>query len=146
MTIPAELTTAECVDLLAGEMVGRVAMSTPVGPRIVPVNYALHGQAIVFRTAPYSELGTHGVNAELAFEVDRLDYETHQGWSVVLLGRGQALQDPDEIAEIRRTWDPRPWAGGMRNLYMKIAWRQITGRRVGNDWSQGTMTPYRRVI
>ena len=65
---------------------GRVAMATPVGPRIVPVNYTLHGDAIVFRTAPYSELSTYGWNTELAFEVDHLDSRPTQGWSVVAVG------------------------------------------------------------
>jgi nitroimidazol reductase NimA-like FMN-containing flavoprotein (pyridoxamine 5'-phosphate oxidase superfamily) len=144
--VPAELTPAECIDLLAGEVVGRVAICTPAGPRVMPVNYALHGQAVVFRTAPYSELGVHGVGAELALEVDRLDHETKQGWSVLVLGRGEALRDLDEIAEIRRVWDPQPWAGGMRNLYLQIPWREVSGRRVGDDWSQGVMAPYRRVL
>jgi uncharacterized protein len=146
MTVPSELTREECIHLLTGEQVGRVAMSTPVGPRIVPVNYAVHEDSVVFRTAPYSELGTYGPGAELAFEVDRLDYEKHQGWSVVVLGRAHVVQDQDEVADIRSTWEPRPWAGGSRNLYMRLPWRQLTGRRVGDDWSPGTMTPYRRVI
>jgi uncharacterized protein len=121
-------------------------MSTPVGPRIVPVNYAVHGDSIVFCTAPYSELGTYGPGTELAFEVDRLDYEKHHGWSVVVLGRGQVVQDQEEVADIRSAWQPRPWAGGSRNLYIRLRWREITGRRVGDDWSQPTMTPYPRVL
>jgi nitroimidazol reductase NimA-like FMN-containing flavoprotein (pyridoxamine 5'-phosphate oxidase superfamily) len=146
MIPPVELSVAECVDLLCGGVVGRVAMATPVGPRIVPVNYAVHEEAIVFRTTPYSELSTYGWNAELAFEVDHLDHESHQGWSVVALGRAQLVDDPDEIARIRRTWDPRPWAGGTRNLYVRLPWRTVTGRRVGNDWAQGSLQPYRRVV
>lgn len=146
MTIPFELTSDECIQLLSGDLVGRVAMCTPVGPRIVPVNYAVHGDAVVFRTAPYSELGTYGSNTELAFEVDRLDYETHQGWSVVALGRAQFVQDPEEISDIRRALQPRPWAGGSRNLYVKLVWRELTGRRIGNDWSQTVLAPHRRVL
>ena len=93
--MPIELTVEECLDLLHANIVGRVALSTPAGPRIVPVNYAMHGDAIVFRTAPYSELGTHGWNAELAFEIDHIDHEAHQGWSVVAHGRGALVEDPD---------------------------------------------------
>src|SRR4051812_20203936 len=62
MAEPVELTVDECVDLLNGGVFGRVALSTPVGPRIVPVNYAMYGDDIVFRTTPYSELGTYGWN------------------------------------------------------------------------------------
>ena len=68
MNSSVQLSVSECRDLLEGGVVGRVAMATPVGPRIVPVNYSVHGDAIVFRTAPYSELSTYGWNADLAFE------------------------------------------------------------------------------
>jgi uncharacterized protein len=146
MSRPVEMTVEECLELLNGGVVGRVALSTPVGPRIVPVNYAMYGDAIVFRTAPYSELGTYGWNTEVAFEIDQIDYEKHQGWSVVATGRAELVEDPDEVADIRRTWDPRPWASGQRNLYLKIVWRNLTGRRLGEDWSPGSMAPVRRAL
>lgn len=146
MAQPVELTVEECRELLNGGVIGRVALATPVGPRIVPVNYSVHGQSVVFRTAPYSELGTYGWNTDLAFEVDNIDYDKHQGWSVVLLGRAELVEDPDELREIRAGWDPRPWAGGQRNLYMKLTWRDITGRRLGNDWSPESMMPVRRTV
>ena len=146
MNEPIELTVEECLELLAGGVVGRVAMCTPIGPRIVPVNYAMDGDAIVFRTAPYSILGSYGWNTDLAFEIDNIDYEHHQGWSVVAVGRGEIVDDPDEIQRIRQTWDPRPWAGGQRNLYIRVVWRDVTGRRIGGDWTRGSMMPVRRVL
>jgi len=145
--IPMEMTVEECLDLLRTNIVGRVALSTPVGPRIVPVNYAIYGDdVIVFRTAPYSELGTYGWSTELAFEIDHLDYDLHQGWSVVAFGRGELVEDPDEVADIRRTWDPRPWAEGQRNLYMKLAWHHVSGRRIGTDQMARVKAPVRRAL
>jgi len=132
---PVELTAAECLDLLHRGVVGRVAVSTPIGPRIVPVNYAVHEGAIVFRTRPYSELGTYGRGTDLAFETDHLDYETREGWSVVAIGRSESVDDPDELDEIRSRWDPTPWVGGRRGLYLKIRWRDLTGRRLGREVS-----------
>ncbi len=146
MTAPVELTIEECLELLSGGVIGRVALSTPVGPRIVPVNYAMFGEAIVFRTAPYSELGTYGWNNELAFEVDHIDYDKHQGWSVIVLGRAELIEDPDELRRIKDSWDPRPWAGGQRNLYVKLTWRDVTGRRIGQDWDRDTLMPVRRTL
>lgn len=145
MKEPVELTVSECQDLLDGGVVGRVALSTPLGPRIVPVNYVMHEGAIVFRTTPYSELGSYGPGSEVAFEVDYLDYEHQQGWSVVALGR---LEEPDlgEVGELRRLWEPRPWAGGLRNLHLKLVWRELSGRRLGNDWTRSSMMPVRRVL
>lgn len=146
MNEPIELMQEECLALLNGGVVGRVAMATPRGPRIVPVNYAMHGDAVVFRTTPYSELGTYGRNADLAFEIDHLDYEHHQGWSVVALGRCTAVEDPEELQQIRRVWDPTPWAGGRRHLYLRLRWRELSGRRIGADWSRRTMMPVRRAL
>jgi uncharacterized protein len=140
-----ELTVSECLGLLHGGVVGRVGLSTRVGPRIVPVNYAMHKEAIVFRTTPYSELGSNGPGNEAVFEIDHLDYEHHQGWSVVATGRLEAMP-PEEVEELRRAWDPQPWAAGQRNLYLKLAWRELSGRRLGSDWSRSSMMPARRVV
>jgi hypothetical protein len=143
---PVELSQKECLELLRSGVVGRVAVVTPNGPRIQPVNYAVHGESVVFRTAAYSELGRYGRDAELAFEIDQLDYETHLGWSVVAVGTARVVDDEDELAEIRESWDPRPWASGTRNLYLRITWRTLTGRRLGSDWSAASAMPYRRTI
>lgn len=146
MSEPVELTVDECLELLNGGVVGRVGMSTPMGPRIVPVNYAMYEDAIIFRTTPYSELGTYGWNTDLAFEIDNLDHDKHQGWSVVAVGRAALVEDPDDLHAIRAGWDPTPWAAGRRHLYIRLNWRDLTGRRLGNDWTRGSMMPTRRVI
>ena len=146
MNAPVHLAASECRDLLEGGVVGRVAMATPVGPRIIPVNYSVHAESIVFRTAPYSQLSTYGWDTELAFEVDHLDYETHQGWSVVAVGRASVVDDPDEVQVIRREWEPRPWASGSRNLYVKLPWRELSGVRLGDDWTRQSMMPVRRTM
>ncbi|HLN76754.1 MAG TPA: pyridoxamine 5'-phosphate oxidase family protein [Nocardioidaceae bacterium] len=147
MNEPVELTVEECLELLHSGVLGRVALSTPMGPRIVPINYAMDGDdAILFRTTPYSELGTYGWNTDLAFEIDQIDYEKHQGWSVVAIGRASLVEDPDELNAIRRNMDPTPWAGGRRHLYIRLVWRDLTGRRVGSDWSRSTMAPVRNAL
>jgi nitroimidazol reductase NimA-like FMN-containing flavoprotein (pyridoxamine 5'-phosphate oxidase superfamily) len=141
-----DLTLEECLDLMNGGVIGRVALATPVGPRIIPINYAMDGTDVIFRTAPYSELGTYGWNNQIAFEVDHLDYEHHQGWSVVATGRMTVVDDPDEVDRIRHAWNPRPWVGGSRNMYLRLAWSSLTGRRIGRDWSRCAMMPVRRAL
>lgn len=125
-----EITTAECVELLSAGVVGRAAICTPTGPHVVPVNYAVHGDAIVFRTTPYSVLGTYGWAGDIAFEVDSIDMEKHGGWSVVARGHAEMVEDIEEIEEIRWAHDPKPWAEGVRPLYVRLRWREITGRRL----------------
>jgi nitroimidazol reductase NimA-like FMN-containing flavoprotein (pyridoxamine 5'-phosphate oxidase superfamily) len=141
-----ELSRDDCERLLQGGVAGRVAVSTPSGPHIVPVNYSLVDDAIIFRTTPYSVLGTYGRNTQLAFEVDHFDYEEHRAWSVVARGRGDAISDPDEIQRIREQWPPRPWADGQRNLFFKLPWSELTGRRIGTGWTRDNEMPARRTL
>jgi len=130
MTIPAELPYATCLTLLREEAVGRVAVCTSDGPRIVPVNYTVvDDHTIVFRTTPYSALGTHAVGSRIALEVDRVDPEGRSGWSVVAAGTGAVVDDARALGATFR--DPDPWAGGQRWLTVALQWHELTGRAVG---------------
>lgn len=133
MTIPAELSYETCLHLLHGEDVGRVAVCTPEGPRIVPVNYVVAGDddTLLFRTTPYSALGMHAVGARLALEIDRVDSERHSGWSVVASGTAALLEDTLEQRRVDAFRGPDPWAGGQRWLYVALRWSELTGRAVG---------------
>ena len=90
---PFDLTETECEELLRGGLVGRVAACTPTGPHVVPVNYSVVEDAVVFRTTPYSVLGSQARGSLLAFEVDQFDYEYQRGWSVVARGRAEMVVD-----------------------------------------------------
>ncbi len=146
MNEPTELSYEKCRELLSGSVVGRAAICTPSGPRIVPVNYSVVDESIIFRTAPYSVLGTYAWNTQLAFEVDYLDYETHVGWSVVATGRGSMVEDAQELAAIRSFWDPRPWAGGVRLLYVRLRWDELSGRRLGTGGAHDNEMTVRRTF
>ena len=77
MLIPRDLSTEECIHRLSSRNVGRLAVATPLGPRIYPVNYVVDDVSVVFRTNPYGTLGTFGWGLEVAFEVDQ-DEREHQ--------------------------------------------------------------------
>lgn len=126
-----ELTVDECIELVTAGVVGRAAICTPTGPHVAPVNYAVHEGSIVFRTAPYSVLGSHAWAGDIAFEVDDFDAANQTGWSVVAVGPGEMLTDIDDLEEIRWAHDPKPWADGARPLYVRLRWRELTGRRIG---------------
>ena len=136
-----ELSQEDCLRLLRSGVFGRVAVMTPDGPHIVPVNYAVIDDAIVFRTTPYSVVGTYGRNTLMSFEVDHVDYEYSSGWSVVARGRGDAVTDARKLDEIAAAWRPKPWASGTRNLIFSIRWNELTGRRLGPiDWRKDVPT------
>ena len=123
-----ELSAPECEGLLRAGVIGRVAMATPEGPLIIPVNYVVFEDTVVIRTSAYSLLGTHARNTMVAFEVDDLDPDRQTGWSVVARGRAWAETDPIELARIRAECSPRSWASGRRNVYLRIRWDRLSGR------------------
>lgn len=68
----------ECLRLLAGDEVGRLAVVEGRMPVVFPVNYALDGDTIVIRTDAGTKLGAAG-RAPACFEVDCLDRSTPHG-------------------------------------------------------------------
>ena len=135
---------AECLALLRGGVFGRMAVTAPDGPHVVPVNYAVIDDAVVVRTEPGSILGTHAPGTVAAFEVDHVDYETHHGWSVEVRGTVESVVDPVVLRRIATSWSPRPWAAGDRPLHLRLAWHEINGRRIGAGWSTISSQPVRR--
>ncbi len=141
-----DLSYSECETLLRAGVVGRIALSTPTGPHIVPVNYSIVDSEIIVRTSAYSVLGTYGRDATLAFEVDHLDLQNQRGWSVVARGRADVITDQTELEHIRKVWEPRPWAGGTRGLFLRIPWTELSGRQLGDGWQPLADLPSRRVV
>lgn len=129
-----ELSTSQCETLLRAEVAGRVALSTPTGPQITPVNYAVVDDAIIIRTTPDSVLGTHCRDMTLAFEIDGFDRPRERGWSVHARGRAEVVTDRDELAHICTVADRPPWASGTRSMYLRIRWNELSGRQLGRLW------------
>jgi len=122
------LDRAECLRLLAGTHLGRLAVVVDERPLVFPVNYALDGDAVVFRTAEGTKL--HGARGhEVAFEIDRFDAAYHTGWSVLVVGVGEELDAPADIERCSRL-PLRPWGEAPKAHWMRIRPRAITGRRI----------------
>ncbi len=124
------LTTEECLDLLGGSGVGRVAFVGQTGLVIHPVNYLIDHGTVVVRTSPYTLLAENATG-QVAFEIDELDSWLSVGWSVLVTGTCAPIDDPDESTALRALGTLHPWAAGNRNLFLRITPREITGRRVG---------------
>jgi nitroimidazol reductase NimA-like FMN-containing flavoprotein (pyridoxamine 5'-phosphate oxidase superfamily) len=132
LTRLVKLAPDECLRLIAPGGVGRIAFNSPTGPVILPVNYTIDKGAILFRTAfggPMDEdlrTGVEGAEFKVAFEVDRIDQATREGWSVVVRG-GAHHVGPEETPAATGV---EPWAGGKRELYIRITPVEVTGRRI----------------
>ena len=123
-----KLEPAECLTLLSSVRLGRVGWSGPAGPQVLPVNHRVLDGTIVFRTGLYSALAEGTRQGPVAFEADELDDRRQSGWSVLVVGPSEHLQDPTEIREVFRRLD-EPWAPGSRQLLVRVAPSQVTGRR-----------------
>jgi uncharacterized protein len=140
------LSMSKCRQLLGGGVFGRLGLCTAQGPLILPVNYSVVSESVVFRTAADGVVSRHDWTKRVAFEVDHVDYAEQRGWSVLAVGLAQQVTDDDELALIRRSWEPRPWAGGARPLYVRLRWEQLTGRRLGSHWTYAQEMPVRRQV
>lgn len=134
-----------CKDLLASGVLGRVAICTPSGPMILPVNHVVVDESVVVRTAPDSPLGSVGAGSRLAFEVDFADYHYHRAWSVLAVGPCTVSADDPDLVDLAWPWQPQPWAAGERPLYVRLVWDELTGRQLGPNWDPRRDLPVRQV-
>ncbi len=120
----------ECLNFLALGRVGRVGLVVDGRIEILPVNYALDGDAILFRTAQESVLNRASMT-DVAFEVDHIDESFRTGWSVLVHGHADNISDTiDATSERLRRLALVTWAPDERPRWFVIRPNSITGRRL----------------
>lgn len=122
-----EMSTAECLELLADHQVGRVAYCDDSGPVVLPVNYVLDQGTVLIHVAPYSALASRLHASAAAFELDEFDEYTESGWSVLVRGSADYVE-ADDLPEDDEGL--HPWAEGLRTLHVRITPHDISGRRL----------------
>lgn len=125
-----ELEEDVCRRLLCGCTFGRVAFEDPrAGLTVLPVNFVISHDAVVFRVQIGSALDRAGNGSLVAFEADDVDPIAESGWSVLVRGIATHLRDPKRVAALADT-TVHPWAPGRRDRWIEIHPQQITGRIV----------------
>ena len=120
----------ECWQLLASSEVGRVGLLVRGRPEVLPVNYILDGENVVFRSAEGTVLD-QAASTVVAFEVDRVDEATHASWSVLVQGVAEDISDAiDANSERIRRLSLVTWAPGTRHRWLRIQPDKVTGRRL----------------
>jgi uncharacterized protein len=117
----------ECWQLLASVPVGRVAFVDAGEPMVLPVNHAVVGHRVVFRTRPGTLLHEALMREPVAFQVDEFDRARRCGWSVLVRGVADLAEDPDTL------WSTEldAWADGVeRDDWVEIRAEEISGRRI----------------
>jgi nitroimidazol reductase NimA-like FMN-containing flavoprotein (pyridoxamine 5'-phosphate oxidase superfamily) len=123
-----ELDTEECLELLRGHDVGRLAVAIRNQPDIFPINYVVDRGTVVFRTAEGTKLAAAVLGRGVAFEVDGYDPDAGDAWSVVIKG------DAVEIENMYEMFDALdlplfPWHAGPKHRFVRIEPVEISGRR-----------------
>lgn len=124
------LSREECLLRLRSHAIhlGRLGFITDDQPVILPVNYRLYRDEIVFATDPGAKLSAVRRGDRVAFEVDSVDATWREGWSVLIQGTARDVTDDDERRDIERL-GLYSWAvEGTR--YVIITPDRITGRQL----------------
>ena len=125
-----DLGREDCLELLQGEHVGRVALTAQALPIVLPVNFALLDGDIVWRSAQGTKLNDASAGFVVAFEVDSYELDHQQGWSVMVQGLAHVVTDDEELDRAMEL-PLEPWAlDGMADRYVCLVPNIVTGMRV----------------
>ncbi|HVM39793.1 MAG TPA: pyridoxamine 5'-phosphate oxidase family protein [Acidimicrobiia bacterium] len=122
----------DCVRLLGTTMIGRVGVVVAGRPVVLPVNYVVDGDRVIFRTDDGTKFDAAVRGEFVAFEIDDVDSMYHQGWSVLVTGVAEEITDPTELDRVRML-PLRPWAHGAKAHFVRIVPVTISGRRITHD-------------
>lgn len=123
------LTHEQCWEVLRAEEFGRLAFALLDEIHITPINYAVDGSVLLFRSAEGSKLLGIVMGSPVAFEVDQYDEEWAR--SVVIRGRARVL---DEHEEHRAENVPlRPWVPTLKYNVVEITPEVVSGREFHLD-------------
>lgn len=116
----------QCWQMLREEEFGRLAFHLAEQVHITPINYAVDGKTLIFRSAEGSKLLGVVMNADVAFEVD--EFTEHHARSVIVRGNARVLEEDEEHRA--ENVPLRPWVVGSEDKYnvVEITPTEISGR------------------
>ena len=120
----AELTSDECWELLRAEEFGRLAYRLLDEVHITPINYAVEGGSLLFRTAEGNKLLAVVMGSEVAFEIDRYG----EDWARSVVVRGPARLLPEDEAHRTEKVRLRPWVPTEKYNVVEIEPKVVSGR------------------
>jgi uncharacterized protein len=123
-----KLTFDECWELLANDIVGRLALVVDGHPEIFPINYILQRRSVVFRSAGGTKLWGAESARPAAIEIDGYDPRTEEAWSVVVRGDTELIEDQADKDNVDAL-HLEPWQPGEKVYYIRLTPRALTGRR-----------------
>jgi len=121
------LSRDECLALLGGSGMGRVAVTMNALPVVLPVCYAVLDEDVIIRTGTGTKLSAAVNHAVVTFQIDHLDGD--ERWSVCVTGVASPVTRPEDLAAVVGLSMPT----GLRTLrphFVRIRSDLVSGRRL----------------
>jgi len=120
----------DCFGLLGSVPVGRIGFMAGGEVVILPVNFLVDGQDVVFRTAAGSKLSAIEIGHYVGFEADAYDAASKRGWSVVVNGLAEIVDSDAEAARLDAL-GLSSWGGSADGrVWVRIRPTTVSGRRL----------------
>jgi hypothetical protein len=119
-----------CFELLRTEHLGRVGIVLDALPVILPIDYVIVDDQVVFRTVPGTKLAAATRNAVVAFEVDHEDPLGTERWSVLVVGVAHPMGLSEVADAVWRVGHLGPWADRTDTRPVGITADIVSGRRL----------------
>ena len=123
--VTTELDQDECWAALRAQEFGRLAYRLCDQIGLVPLNYAVDGDTLLFRTAEGSKLLGIVMHPDVVFEIDQ--YGEESAHSVIVRGKARLLEEDE--AHRADTSRLRTWLATLKYNVVEIEPLEITGRR-----------------
>lgn len=130
------LDRSEALRLLGTVPLGRIVFTHQALPAIRPMRHVVDGEDVLVRLdegASHASLvatpGEPGI--VLAYESDAIDPDTHLGWSVVVIGYAELVENRDEAERLEVLLDP--WSNQPVADVVRIRAELVTGFRLGSQ-------------
>jgi nitroimidazol reductase NimA-like FMN-containing flavoprotein (pyridoxamine 5'-phosphate oxidase superfamily) len=126
-----ELSSNECARLLAESVVGRLGVVVDGRPEIFPVSHVYSDTrgTVLFPTNEQTKWHAALAWPWVAFEVDGVEPDHTQGWSVAIVGSAAEVTDPDIVEAATQQRAP-VWCLGPGTRWLEITPSKMTGVRV----------------
>lgn len=126
----AVLSSAECMRRVARSHVGRLGFVHEGDVHILPINHAVLGDTVVFRSSWGAKLMTLTEGAAVCFEVDGFDPVTRTGWSVLIKGVIDWVEN-EHLGERSRMQPSASWLPDqLGSRWVRIRPEEISGRQI----------------
>jgi nitroimidazol reductase NimA-like FMN-containing flavoprotein (pyridoxamine 5'-phosphate oxidase superfamily) len=122
------LDEAECLRLVEGARIGRLAVCRGSISAVLPVAFILVGGEVFFFTGSGTKWDAALRQQLVTFEVDELNLDTNAGWSVMIVG--QALAASAAMRARAEALGLCPWAAGERHHLVRVRPDFVSGRRL----------------